>query len=76
MDGGIGPKTMDRLRSYLRNKVTQNIKLRDLKRNLRPFDKANEKTRDLALQLLEDEGVIKLVETTQGTKPSPALVVL
>lgn len=76
IEQGPHEELAERLSSYFRGKECRTIRLRDLKRNCRPFGKADEKTRDLALQLLEEEGVIKLVETTQGTKPSPAVVVL
>lgn len=65
-----------KLRSWLRHRRGQIIKLRDVRRALRAFRKADERTQELALRELEDDGTIQMVETSHGTKPSPGIEVL
>jgi hypothetical protein len=66
----------NKLEQWLRGRRGEIIRLRDLRRLVRAFKRADGRIQDGALQELEDRGAIQLVESSQGTKPSPAIEVL
>jgi hypothetical protein len=66
------------LRHYLDRFRGQEVKVRDIRRNLVAFAKASEETRKEALDDLEDDGFLKrkMVKSELGGRPSPRVVVL
>jgi hypothetical protein len=73
---GPGEMLANKVEAWLLRKQGQTIRLRDLRRQCRAFKRADDRIQDQALQELEDRGVIQLVESSHGTKPSPAIEVL
>jgi hypothetical protein len=66
------------LRRYLSRFRGQEVRLRDIRRNLAVFAKASEETRKEAFEGLEEDGFLKrkMVKSELGGRPSPRVVVL
>ncbi len=65
-----------KLRAWFRSRRGQTLRLRDIGRHFRPFRRAEDRVKEEALGQLEDEGIVRQVNTSKGTKPSPGVVVL
>jgi len=66
-----------RLKSYCEERRGQTIKLRDLRRNVAAFKRADERTQQAAFALLEDDGVAQLLKKAGSVgRPSWRLLAL
>ena len=65
-----------RVKSYCERRRAQTVSVRDLKRNVTAFKRADERTQDAALAQLEDDGVVQRARINTGGRPSKVIIVL
>ena len=65
-----------RVKRYCEPYRGQRVTLRELRRHVAAFRRADERTRQAALAQLEEDGVVQLLERKTGGRPSWVLFVL
>jgi len=65
-----------KVKSYCERHRGQTVKLRDLKRHVTAFKRADERTQDAALALLEEDGIVQRATLNTGGRPSKVIIVL
>jgi hypothetical protein len=65
-----------KVKSYCERHRTQTVKVRDLKRHVTTFKRADERTQDAALAQLEEDGIVQRATLNTGGRPSKVIIVL
>ena len=65
-----------KVKSYCEPRRGQTVKLRDLKRHVTAFKRADERTQDAALAQMEEEGTVRRATRNTGGRPSKVIIVL
>jgi hypothetical protein len=63
-------------KSYCERHRGQTVKLRDLKRHVTAFKRADERTQDAALALMEEDGIVQRATLNTGGRPLKVIIVL
>jgi len=65
-----------KVKSHCERRRGQTVTIRDLKRHVSAFKRADERTQDAALALLEEDGIIQRATIPTGGRPSKVIIVL
>jgi hypothetical protein len=65
-----------KVKSYCERHRGQTVKLRDLKRHVTAFKRADERTQDAALAQLEEDGIVQRATIQTGGRPSKVIIIL